>query len=192
MIHKRWKRTRSGFTIVELLIVIVVIAILAAITIVSYNGIQAQAQNAKVLSSIDAYTKALRLYKAQNGTYPSIVESETQSAAMACLGYASDFPANSTYPAGGCYVYPAGSIDIRTSTSLMNALAQTTSNLPSATLPSVTLTTNQSIRGFLYMRTGDTAVVEYIQKGDVDCARGSKSYNGSSFPNMTDCMIALD
>ena len=37
---KRQKELRRGFTIVELLIVVVVIAILAAITIVSYSGIQ--------------------------------------------------------------------------------------------------------------------------------------------------------
>ena len=38
------KKTKSGFTIVELLIVIVVIGILAAITIVAYNGIQSRAR----------------------------------------------------------------------------------------------------------------------------------------------------
>ena len=35
-----WQRNSKGFTIVELLIVIVVIAILAALTIVAFNGIQ--------------------------------------------------------------------------------------------------------------------------------------------------------
>ncbi|RYF29318.1 MAG: prepilin-type N-terminal cleavage/methylation domain-containing protein [Chloroflexi bacterium] len=39
--------SKSGFTIVELLIVIVVIGILAAITIVAFNGVQKRAQQSK-------------------------------------------------------------------------------------------------------------------------------------------------
>lgn len=41
-------KNKNGFTIVELLIVIVVIGILAAITIVAYNGIQNRAQDTKI------------------------------------------------------------------------------------------------------------------------------------------------
>lgn len=44
------KASRSGFTIVELLIVIVVIGILAAITLVAYNGIQNRAKSAQYQS----------------------------------------------------------------------------------------------------------------------------------------------
>ena len=51
------KTTRKGFTIVELLIVIVVIGILAAITIVAYNGIQERARLASAQAFASQVTK---------------------------------------------------------------------------------------------------------------------------------------
>lgn len=64
------KKTMSGFTIVELLIVIVVIAILATISIVAYNGIQQRAQNTKTIGAIRDWAQILRMYKADAGAYP--------------------------------------------------------------------------------------------------------------------------
>lgn len=64
------KKNTNGFTIVELLIVIVVIAILATISIVAYQGIQQRANNSKTLSAVNAYIKALQMYKVDNGQYP--------------------------------------------------------------------------------------------------------------------------
>jgi prepilin-type N-terminal cleavage/methylation domain-containing protein len=61
---------RSGFTIVELLVVIVVIAILAAITVVAYNGIQSRAENTKTITAVNAYKKAVLQYGIVNGSYP--------------------------------------------------------------------------------------------------------------------------
>lgn len=61
---------RSGFTIVELLIVIAIIAILAAIVIVAYNGIQDRARNAIRQSDIKSVQRLVEAYNAQNGTYP--------------------------------------------------------------------------------------------------------------------------
>lgn len=65
------RRSISGFTIVELLIVIVIIAILAAISIVSYVGVQASAQDAKRLQDASSIQKALELYKIEHGRYPA-------------------------------------------------------------------------------------------------------------------------
>ncbi|HWT40310.1 MAG TPA: prepilin-type N-terminal cleavage/methylation domain-containing protein [Dongiaceae bacterium] len=48
----QWVKRQSGFTIVELLIVVVVIAILAAITIVSYNGITSRARSLAIPNSL--------------------------------------------------------------------------------------------------------------------------------------------
>lgn len=67
-----------GFTIVELLIVIVVIGILAAITIVAFNGVQARAQIAKSQSDLKSIQKLLELYKADNGNYPNTIVSGTR------------------------------------------------------------------------------------------------------------------
>lgn len=58
---------RQGFTIVELLIVIVVIAILAAITVVAYNGIQTRANNAKRDSDVTLYAKAIYAARINDG-----------------------------------------------------------------------------------------------------------------------------
>lgn len=61
----------SGFTIVELLIVIVVIAILAAISIVAYSGIQARGRDAQRAQDIGVITQALEVYYIDNGRYPN-------------------------------------------------------------------------------------------------------------------------
>jgi prepilin-type N-terminal cleavage/methylation domain-containing protein len=66
-----YKKYTSGFTIVELLIVVVVIAILAAITIVSYNGITKRANESTMQSAAKQVGSAISLYKADNGAYPA-------------------------------------------------------------------------------------------------------------------------
>ncbi len=64
-------RYKSGFTIVELLIVIVVIGILAAITIVAYNGIQQRANNASIISAAKNAIGIINGYVAANSSYPA-------------------------------------------------------------------------------------------------------------------------
>lgn len=66
----RPKSPVSGFTIVELLIVIVVIAILAAITIVAYNGIQNRANDSAIQNDLKNIAKQFELHKVDKGVYP--------------------------------------------------------------------------------------------------------------------------
>ena len=62
---------RRGFTIVELLIVIVVIAILAAITIVAYNGIQNRAKQSSAQTAVSQANKKILAYAVLNSDdYP--------------------------------------------------------------------------------------------------------------------------
>lgn len=65
-------KTKSrGFTIVELLIVIVIIAILAAITIVAYNGIQNRAKASSAQSLANSVVKKAEAFNATESSYPA-------------------------------------------------------------------------------------------------------------------------
>jgi len=63
-------KKQKGFTIVELLIVIVVIGVLAAITTVAYNGIQNRAKVSKSSADLKAISSALTQYYYANNKYP--------------------------------------------------------------------------------------------------------------------------
>lgn len=66
-----YNKKQFGFTIVELLIVVVVIAILATITAVAYSGITDRAKYSDEQSDISSLNKAVLMYYADNGKYPS-------------------------------------------------------------------------------------------------------------------------
>jgi type IV pilus assembly protein PilA len=68
-IINRTKKDR-GFTIVELLVVIVVIGILAAITIISYTGVTARAKTAQAASNAAAAQSVAEAMNADNSNYP--------------------------------------------------------------------------------------------------------------------------
>jgi prepilin-type N-terminal cleavage/methylation domain-containing protein len=68
MTHMKWALLQKGFTIVELLIVIVIIAILAAITIVAYNGIQGRAVEAGITADLQSNTQKLEQDKILGGS----------------------------------------------------------------------------------------------------------------------------
>lgn len=78
--------TRTGFTIVELLIVIVVIGILAAITIIAYNGIQNKAILASISSDLENANKQALLFQQEFGAYPTAIDCSASPAAQTiCL-----------------------------------------------------------------------------------------------------------
>ena len=94
----------SGFTIVELLVVIVVIGILAAITIVSYTGISGKADQASLQSDLSNAKKRLAIFYTDNGAYPAtnncgIAESTTNICLKTSGGNSFTYtPINTTGP----------------------------------------------------------------------------------------------
>jgi prepilin-type N-terminal cleavage/methylation domain-containing protein len=73
------KLKHTGYTIVELLIVIVVIGILATITLVAYNGVQNRARDTIRISDLTAIADALEVYVVNNGAYPTPVSTPNAS-----------------------------------------------------------------------------------------------------------------
>lgn len=76
---KKSNLNSKGFTIVELLIVIVVIGILALLVITTYSGIQAKARNSKRQTDIQSLQTQLEAFFSQNGYYPSLSDMNDSS-----------------------------------------------------------------------------------------------------------------
>lgn len=113
---------RRAFTIVELLVVIVVIAILATITVVAYNGVAARSRDTAVKSGAQQFADALKLYSANTGktplqtgggwggngsgwvssgvndpNYPVATETVLMNAGYIPLGFTASLPKNTKY-----------------------------------------------------------------------------------------------
>ena len=141
------RKSSGGFTIVELLIVIVVIAILAAITIVAYNGIQDRSNNAKVISGASQYNKALESYKAVYDRYPSYT---------GCLG--------ANYPSNVCWTNN-GNPERSVSANLDSQLNEFVPVKPTLATDLLDMDSTYRRSGMVYYISGTYSEVRYYLKG---------------------------
>ena len=63
-----------GFTLVELIIVMVIIGILTAVSVVAYNGVKRRAIEASAITQMTYARKQIALYETENGAWPSGIE----------------------------------------------------------------------------------------------------------------------
>ena len=118
-----YTRKQQAFTIVELLIVVVIIAILATITVVAYSGIQSRARNTARSQELVQWQKLFLLYKAANGQYPTMVENQEY-----CLG--------SGYPIGyggvaRCHSFGNSTSPVESDNSSLMTALKTVGSIPS-------------------------------------------------------------
>lgn len=195
-------RNTSGFTIVELLVVIVVIGVLASVTVVAFNGIQDRSRNAKMQTAMDTLEKALRLHATEFGSYPRPTDVPGVGAATGIINaYACVQPTSGGWPvqeglsATQCVVV-GGSQPTRYgySTLLQQALLAKISKIPDTS----DMTQNigyGSARGILYNYVEDPSAtyprgyvkLMYFIKSDQTCARGTKYGSGGG----ANCVVDL-
>jgi len=177
-------RLTRGFTIVELLVVIVVIAILASVTIVAYTGIQKQAVTVAYVSAVDAMEKQIRIALAR-GAFDSI----DTGGLFVCAGMQSDFPAGDGLASGQCSttgnyltqpntpVYANDTI----STALKDAGVQLPGELASANRPGIG-GDGISARGIVFFADSTRIALFWYPPDASSCGRAS---------NETEALIAL-
>lgn len=88
--HKHF--LEKGFTLVELIIVIVVLSILASILIINYDGYLDRADQTQISTTADAYTKSIKAYALEFGAFPQ-VSTCLPANAKCCTSNAVDIPA---------------------------------------------------------------------------------------------------
>lgn len=173
-------RFSSGFTIVELLIVVVIIAILAAITIVAYNSIQQRATNTVTANSVAAYARALSIYAVQNSAYP---------VAWSCLGPAGTICVNTTQAAYTCFGMSQGIVKVTFS----DAVKTVASSITAPSVATATCSGDQYGGAYYGSTDGKNAKFYYYLAGDVNCPTpGGTIYSSRQHTDdVTMCVVAL-
>lgn len=179
-----------AFTIVELLVVVVVIAILAAITIVSYNGITKSAYNSQVLSGVRSHYDAIIMYYTVNNTYPKTQrEIDGYSIAMTCLG--KGYKDQTCGEVTGVEVYEDATFNAQ----MESFLKSSTSPVSNVLLP----VPNESYVGAVYgidsssfSSTGYARVIEYAMHGNNANCGFSEAQAYSTSNNATACEIVIE
>jgi len=177
---------KSGFTIVELLVVIVVIGILASITIVSYSGISNRANIVSIQSDLSGAAKQLKLFQiaSSTGDYPTTIDCGiADSATNKCIRSSSGnsfsyIPSNGANPKTFRLTEASGAISYHVTDSI---------------IPAVAITCPQGfivVPGSTTYKTSDFCVMKYEAKaddnsdgvGDTNQTNGTNGWPANTYP----------
>lgn len=186
---------QRGFTVVELLVVIVVIAVLASVTVVAYNGVQNRAINAQTLLAVNQWEKTLRMYQQLN---PSTAAGGLPVSDYNCLASASaNFPAGNGLTAGECmHGYPSfpnfSAVYSSALTTDLQTVLGTMFTLQSGYLrpiSGVIGTTQIYAQGLRY---NNLAIQYYLKGYNASCGKGSLMTTVTAGDTLTFCYLSLN
>jgi prepilin-type N-terminal cleavage/methylation domain-containing protein len=162
------KKKQTGFTIVELLIAIVVIGVLAAITIVSFNGVQVRAENQKTLVAVKSWVGILKSYKTLNDRFPTYDASTDSYAQFPCLGQG--YPATKCMSLNNINTVGAGVAYERPE--FISKVQSLTNTIPTPSFQQVIFSNEPMVGAFVNLGgNGSTVSIGYVLKGaDTQCA----------------------
>lgn len=129
--NKNMRKSASGFTIIELLIVIIVIGIIASISVISYNGVQTRTNNANRAAQLQAWQSVFERYKAKKGVLPLATTTNGTGFCLGTTGFPNGYdgvPRCRDYLSSGS----ANSLRVSDNAALMTELQTVVPNLPSA------------------------------------------------------------
>ena len=112
----------KAFTLVEIMIVVVIIGLLAAMAIPAFNRVREKSQNTALANDLRAFAQAFETYALENGGYPADANIGIIPPAMA--GGASSLDTNSfaaTTPIGGNYDWDFRAFDVEAAISVADA-----------------------------------------------------------------------
>jgi prepilin-type N-terminal cleavage/methylation domain-containing protein len=192
----RLRSSHRGFTLIEIIVVVVVIGILAAISIVVYTGVQDRAKNTQLLSVFDAYDKALKIYYSNTGTYP-----ESPGDINSCVGggytATADFGENECQKRNGL---PATTVRSVFDTALASVLGDEKPAVNPATSysgPNPNDGSPLKVRGLLYnggqnLPGSYVAVMFYYMRGTHSCGRGTALHANVGGVDYTQCAVKYE
>lgn len=168
------RKTINGFTVVEMLIVIVIIGILATIVIISYVDSQKRAQNTSRVAELKLWQKAFVQYKAVNGVYPT-----GSNDTGYCLG--------TGFPNSSCRDYNGGSTYTQAaSTTLMSALSTYDPPKGSPRIP-----VGGTVGPYVYYTSTEITLYAVLDgKSASECPAGT-SYGWTNGSSLLLCTITL-
>lgn len=201
-----------GFTIVEIVIVIVVLGILALILLLAFPGVQRQVRNTAMVAGAKEYYKAIEAYQSTAGEYPRPPDGFSNADRAACLG--------EDYEGGVCLIEDVlDPPEVTNKAWFDEKLRQINSHLPKLPVNVKWVSSGHNLEaGALYAYTEDvpdgsgydqllqiygidsaTAVIAYYLEGNVESmckVPGSKSHaflvaDGSTDRDITICVVPL-